>query len=71
VTGNTAAWIILLAVACAVVIAVLAGLWVSWRRERRRAYHPAHKVRRRPPSSGPGGRDRPGPQHGPHDGDRP
>ena len=44
-TGNTAAWIILLVVACAVAIAVLADLWVSWRRERRRAYHPAHKVR--------------------------
>ena len=44
-TGNTAAWIILLVVACAVAIAVPAGLWVSWRRERRRAYHPAHKVR--------------------------
>ena len=52
--GNTAAWIILLAVACAVVIAVLAFLWVSWRRERRRDYHPAHKIRRRPPSSGSG-----------------
>ena len=30
------------------------GLWVSWRRERRRHYDPAHRVRRRPPSSGPG-----------------
>jgi uncharacterized iron-regulated membrane protein len=53
VTGNTAAWIVLLAVACAVVIAVLAGLWVSWRRGRKRDYRPAHKIRRRPP----GGRD--------------
>jgi hypothetical protein len=57
VTGNTAAWTILLAVACAAAIAILAGLWVSWRRERKRDYHPAHKIRRRPPSSGPGGRD--------------
>lgn len=46
-TGNTAAWIILLAVACAVMITVLAGLWVSWRRERRRDYHPTHKSWRR------------------------
>jgi hypothetical protein len=47
VTGNTAAWIILLAVASAAVIAVLAGLWVSLRREQRRDYQPAHKIRRR------------------------
>jgi uncharacterized iron-regulated membrane protein len=46
VNGNTAAWIILLALACAVVIAVLSGLWVSWRRERRQDYHPAHRARR-------------------------
>jgi hypothetical protein len=52
VTGNTAAWIILLAVACAAVIAVLAGLWVSLRRERRRDYQPAHKIRRRRRSPG-------------------
>ena len=51
-TGNTAAWIILLAVACAAVIAVLADLWVSLGRERRRDYQPAHKVRRRRRSRG-------------------
>lgn len=51
-TGNTAAWIILLAVAGAAVIAVLAGLWVSLRRERRRDYQPAHKIRRRRRSPG-------------------
>lgn len=55
-TGNTAAWIILLALACAVVIAVLTGLWVSWRRELRRDYHPAHGARRRRPSGGAGQR---------------
>ena len=38
VTGNGAAWIILPAVVSAVVIAVLAALWVSWQRERRRGY---------------------------------
>jgi hypothetical protein len=52
VTGNTAAWFILLAVACAVAIAVPTCLWVSWRRERRRDYQPAHKIRRRPPPPG-------------------
>ena len=40
VTGNGAAWIILPAVVNAVVIAVLAALWVSWQRERRRGYTP-------------------------------
>jgi hypothetical protein len=60
VNGNPAAWIILLAVACAVVIAVPTGLWVSWRRERSWDYNPAHRARRQPPSSGPGRRDRPG-----------
>jgi magnesium-transporting ATPase (P-type) len=60
VNGNPAAWIILLAVACAVVIAVPTGLWVSWRRERSRDYNPAHRATRQPPSSGPGRRDRPG-----------
>jgi hypothetical protein len=67
VTGNAAAWIILLAVVSAVVIAVLAGLWVSWRRERRQGYTPAHKIRRRPPPGGPGRRDLPGPPHRPSD----
>jgi hypothetical protein len=38
VTGNGAAWIILPAVVSAVVIAVLAALWVSWQRERGRGY---------------------------------
>jgi hypothetical protein len=51
-----AVWITLLAVACAAVIAVLAGLWVSYRRERRQGHTPAHKIRRRPPSSGLDGR---------------
>ena len=40
VTGNGAAWIILLAVVSAVVIAVLAALWGSWQCERRRGYTP-------------------------------
>jgi hypothetical protein len=53
--GNAAVWIILLAVACAAVIAVLAGLWMSYRRERRQGYTPAYKTRRRPPPSGPDG----------------
>jgi hypothetical protein len=38
VTGNGAAWIIPPAVVSAVVIAVVAALWVSWQRERRRGY---------------------------------
>ena len=40
VTGNGAVWIILPAVVSAVVIAVLASLWVSWQRERRRGGAP-------------------------------
>ena len=40
VTGNAAAWIILPTVVSAVVIAVLAALWVSWQRERRRGSTP-------------------------------
>jgi hypothetical protein len=55
VTGNVAVWIILLAAACAGVIAVLAGLWMRYRRERSQGYTPAHKTGRRPPPSGPDG----------------
>jgi hypothetical protein len=61
VTGNTAAWVIPLAVACAVVITVLAGLWASWRHELRRPYSPAQQIggavavqRPGPPGAGPG-----------------
>ena len=39
-TRNATTRIILLAAVSAVVIALLAGLWVSWRRERRRGYTP-------------------------------
>jgi hypothetical protein len=41
VTGNAAVWIIMLAVACAAVIAVLIGLRVSYRRERRQVNCPS------------------------------
>jgi hypothetical protein len=45
------AWIVLAALAGAVVLGLLAALWVSWRRERRAGHRGEHRISRR----GPGG----------------